>query len=178
MRGKKTTMKTSLCLLLSFAVAGSLVSCKKAPEQAATPPPANDTKPTEVAKPATAAPQASAEKISFSTQVLPILSNNCFACHGPDSHNQTSPFRLDTEEQSRANLAKQGESPRHGVVPGKPEESLLLQRIVTTDPHEIMPPPYAKKTALTAEQIATLTEWIRLPTLRPPRCVPFRCSIP
>ena len=102
MRGKKTTMKTSLCLLLSFAVAGSLVSCKKAPEQAAAPAPTSKNKPVEAEKPTTAAPLAGGEKISFSSQVRPILSNNCFACHGPDSHNQTSPFRLDTEEHSLA----------------------------------------------------------------------------
>jgi hypothetical protein len=46
-------------------------------------------------------------------------------------------------------------------VPGKPEESLLLQRVISKDPHEAMPPPYAKKPALTEEQIATLTDWIR-----------------
>ena len=159
-------MRFSRFLLLAIAVSGPLVSCKKAPEPAAVPAPAADNKPApastpEAAKPAAAAPQLGGEKISFSTQVLPILSNNCFACHGPDSHNQTSPFRLDTEEHSRANLAKAGEPPRHGVVPGKPEESLLLQRIVTKDPHEAMPPPYAKKPALTGEQIATVNEWIR-----------------
>ena len=103
------------------------------------------------AQTAAAAPAPAVEKISFSSQVRPILSNNCYACHGPDSHNQTSPFRLDTEEHSRANLAKRGEPTRYGVVPGKPEESLLLQRVVTRDPHEAMPPPYAKKTALTEE---------------------------
>ena len=112
-------------------------------------------------EPEKAATVSEGEKISFSTEVLPILSNNCFACHGPDSQNQTSPFRLDTADHSRANLAKEGEPARHGIVPGKPEASLLLQRIVSTDPHEIMPPPYAKKPALTEEQIATLSEWIR-----------------
>ena len=153
-----------LPIILLMALTGSLASCKKAPEPAASPA-ASDKKSTKVTtvdanKPAVA-PQASGEKISFSSQVRPILSNNCFACHGPDSHNQTSPFRLDTEEHSRANLAKKGEPPRYGVVPGKPEESLLLQRIATKDPHEIMPPPYAKKPTLTEEQIATVAEWIR-----------------
>ena len=158
-------MKHSVSFLLAVALAGSLVSCKKAPDQAA----ANSSEkkePAQAAAPANpAAPSAvpilAGEKISFSSQVRPILSNSCFACHGPDSHNQTSPFRLDTEEHSRANLAKAGEPPRYGVVPGKPEESLLLQRVITKDPHEAMPPPYAKKPALTEEQIATLTEWIR-----------------
>jgi hypothetical protein len=141
-----------------------LASCKEVGKPSDAPKPA-DAKPAISSADPTLAPAKTdasvGEKISFSTQVLPILSNNCFACHGPDSHNQTSPFRLDTEEHSRANLAKEGEPARHGVVPGKPEESLLLQRIVTTDPHAIMPPPYAKKPAMTEEQIATLTEWIR-----------------
>ncbi len=101
------------------------------------------------------------EKVSFTKDVRPILSNNCFACHGPDAANQKSPFRLDTEEHSRANLAKEGAPARHGIVPGKPEESLLLQRIVTHDPGVVMPPPYSKKPPLTEEQVATLTEWIR-----------------
>ena len=160
---KKSTLAILSCLLIL-----SLASCKKAPDQAA----ANSLEKKETAQAAAlanpaaaqtaaAAPAPAVEKISFSSQVRPILSNNCYACHGPDSHNQTSPFRLDTEEHSRANLAKQGEPTRYGVVPGKPEESLLLQRVVTRDPHEAMPPPYAKKTALTEEQIATLTEWIR-----------------
>jgi len=157
---KKTTLAIIPCLLII-----SLASCKKAPEQAAAnspekKEPAPASAPSNPAAPA-AAEAPAAEKISFSTQVLPILSNNCFACHGPDSHNQTSPFRLDTEEHSRANLAKEGEPARHGIIPGKPEESLLLQRMVTTDPHEIMPPPYSKKPALTGEQIAIVTEWIR-----------------
>ncbi len=153
-----------LPIILLMALTWPLASCKKAPEPAASPAPSdkNSTKVTTVdANMPAAALQASGEKISFSSQVRPILSNNCFACHGPDSHNQTSPFRLDTEEHSRANLAKKGEPPRYGVVPGKPEESLLLQRIVSHEPHEVMPPPYAKKQPLTEEQIATVTEWIR-----------------
>ena len=153
-----------LPIILLMALTWPLASCKKAPEHAASPAPSdkNSTKVTTVdANMPAAALQASGEKISFSSQVRPILSNNCFACHGPDSHNQTSPFRLDTEEHSRANLAKKGEPPRFGVVPGKPEESLLLQRIVSHEPHEVMPPPYAKKQPLTEEQIATVTEWIR-----------------
>ena len=160
---KKSTLAILPCLLIL-----SLASCKKAPDQAAVnslekketaqaAAPANPA----AAQTAAAATAPSFEKISFSSQVRPILSNNCFACHGPDSHNQTSPFRLDTEEHSRANLAKAGEPPRYGVVPGKPEESLLFQRIATKDPHEIMPPPYAKKPTLTEEKIATVAEWIR-----------------
>lgn len=161
-------IKKSPLVILSSLLILSLASCKKAPDQAAAnslgkketaqaAAPANPA----AAQTAAAAPAPAVEKISFSSQVRPILSNNCYACHGPDSKNQSSPFRLDSEEHSRANLAKAGEAPRYGVVPGKPEESLLLQRIATKDPHEIMPPPYGKKPTLTEEQIATVAEWIR-----------------
>ena len=154
-------MKRQVSILFSAALVWSLASCKKSPEQAAgsAEPTVTSVAKTPVQNPAT--PSPAAEKISFSSQVRPILSNNCFACHGPDSKNQSSPFRLDTEEHSRANLAKAGESPRYGVVPGKPEESLLLQRIVSHDPHDVMPPPYSKKQPLTEEQVAIVSEWIR-----------------
>ena len=144
-------MKRQVSILFSAVLIWSLASCKKSPEQAAGPAEPTVTSVAEPPAQSPAAPVPDAEKISFSSQVRPILSNNCFACHGPDSHNQTSPFRLDTEEHSRANLAKAGESPRYGVVPGKPEESLLLQRIVSHDPHDVMPPPYSKKQPLTEE---------------------------
>ncbi|NBR49909.1 hypothetical protein EBU02_13910, partial [bacterium] len=88
-----------LPIILLMVLTGCLASCKKAPEPAASPAP-SDKKSTKVTtpeanKPAAAA-QASGEKISFSSQVRPILSNSCFACHGPDAQNQSSPFRLDT----------------------------------------------------------------------------------
>lgn len=163
---KNISMNKTIFCILCCALPLSLASCKKAADTAVVPAApdskksANSTTP-EATKPAPATPQAGDEKISFSSQVRPILSNNCFACHGPDSHNQSSPFRLDTEEHSRANLAKAGETSRYGVVPGKPEESLLLQRIITKNPHEAMPPPYAKKPALNEEQVAIVAEWIR-----------------
>jgi hypothetical protein len=145
-----------LCIVLSWPLA----SCNKPLEQATKP--ADITEQQQATLPSQPAlPESSGNKISFSSEVRPILSNNCFACHGPDSANQSSPFRLDTAEHSRANLAKEGEAPRFGIVPGKPEESLLLQRIVSHDPLDVMPPPFSKKQPLTEEQIATVTEWIR-----------------
>ena len=155
-----------------------LASCKEANKPSATPNPP-DNKPAVSSADSAPAPAkvdaSTGEKISFSSQVRPILSNNCFACHGPDSHNQTSPFRLDTEEHSRANLAKAGESPRYGVVPGKPEESLLLQRIATKDPHEVMPPPYAKKPMLT-EHNAVSAPMRRLTPTKSATCGDWRAS--
>ena len=99
------------------------------------------------------------EPVDFNQHVRPILSDNCYACHGPDVDNQESAFRLDSQEASRMNLAGEGEAPRHGIVPGKPDASLILARILHEDPSMRMPPP-AKKKELTSKQVATLRQWI------------------
>ena len=100
------------------------------------------------------------ETVSFNQHIRPILSDSCFACHGPDVDNQLSPFRLDTEEASRTNLAKEGDPPRYGIVPGKPEESLLIERVTHEDVAIRMPPVSGNKKAITAEQAALLRKWI------------------
>lgn len=103
---------------------------------------------------------ASPKAVSFNEHVRPILSDRCFACHGPDVDNQASPFRLDSQQASRLNLAKDGEVARYGIVPGKPDESLLLSRILHADPNERMPPPAAKKKGVSDDEVAILRQWI------------------
>ncbi|MCB0220379.1 MAG: DUF1549 domain-containing protein, partial [Chrysiogenetes bacterium] len=98
---------------------------------------------------------ALAEPVDFSKQIRPILSENCFFCHGPDEKKREAGLRLDEETS-----AKKDNDGVIAVVPGKPDESALIQRIVTTDPDEIMPPPKQHKTILPA-QIALLKEWIK-----------------
>jgi len=98
--------------------------------------------------------------ISFNQHVRPILSDSCFACHGPDADNQQSAFRLDSEEASRMNLALAGQPPRHGVVPGKPDQSQILARIQHQDCAQRMPPPAAKKQEVTPQEVAILRQWI------------------
>lgn len=100
------------------------------------------------------------EAVSFNEHVRPILSDRCFACHGPDAENQESPFRLDSQEASRQNLAKEGEPPRYGIVPGKPDESLVLTRILHEEPSLRMPPPRAKKKEITPAEVGILRQWI------------------
>jgi hypothetical protein len=91
------------------------------------------------------------EKIDFARDVLPILSDNCFKCHGPDEKSRKADLRLDTKADA---LAKDGP-----IVPGKSADSRLIERIVSTDPDELMPPPKSNK-KLKPEQIATLKKWI------------------
>ena len=104
-----------------------------------------------------AAPAAAAvpEKVRFNQHVRPILSGNCFYCHGPDPKHREADLRLDVREGATADLGGYA-----AIVPGKPEESTLIKRVSSTDPDEHMPPPASKKPHLTAEQIAILRRWI------------------
>lgn len=91
------------------------------------------------------------EKVRFNEHIRPILSNNCFSCHGPDDKHREADLRLD----DRAAAIEYG-----ALTPGAPDESLLLERVVSDDPDLVMPPPHSKKPRLTAEQVAILRRWI------------------
>jgi hypothetical protein len=95
------------------------------------------------------------EKVRFNQHVRPILSGNCFYCHGPDPKHREADLRLDLREGATADLGGYA-----AIVPGKPDESMLIKRVSSTDPDEHMPPPASKKPHLTAEQIAILRRWI------------------
>jgi hypothetical protein len=96
-----------------------------------------------------------AESVSYNRDVLPILANNCFACHGPDENTRKASLRLDLVEGA---LAPRKSQP--GVlVPGDPETSALIQRILTDDPDDLMPPPDTGK-SLTETEKATLRQWV------------------
>ena len=96
-----------------------------------------------------------AEKVRFNRDVRPILSGNCFFCHGPDEKKREAHRRLDTRDGALA----ENDGVR-AVVPGKPDESELLARVLSHDKDELMPPPKNKKAPLSPEQIATLRQWI------------------
>lgn len=91
----------------------------------------------------------------FSRNVLPLLSENCFQCHGPDEANREAGLRLDTKD----GVFAEGDSGVHAVVAGKPDESELIQRIISDDPDLLMPPPDSGK-ALSAEQIQLMKDWV------------------
>ncbi len=99
---------------------------------------------------------AGAEKtLDYGRDVRPILSENCFPCHGQDSKKRMVGLRLDTPEGATADRGG-----RSAVVPGEPEASLLYQRISADQPAKRMPPPFSNRT-LHADQIATLKRWIQ-----------------
>lgn len=96
------------------------------------------------------------EPIIFNRDIRPILSKNCFACHGPDAaHGQKGKLRLDLAEFA----LKGGESGKPAIVPSKPEQSQLVARIRSSDPSEIMPPPESHL-ELKPDEKALLTRWI------------------
>ena len=98
---------------------------------------------------------ASSEAAQFNRDVRPILSDNCFACHGPDTKKVKGGLRLDLREQA-IKPAKSGEI---AIIPGQAERSELIARIFATDPDDVMPPPDSHKT-LTSGQKELLRRWI------------------
>jgi hypothetical protein len=105
-------------------------------------------------QPALAASPASGG-IDFNREIRPILSENCFACHGPDEKERKAKLRFDVKEDA----FKPAKSGDYAIVPGDPKKSALVQRVNTTDPDDIMPPPKTGK-KLTAQQKELLTKWI------------------
>ena len=100
--------------------------------------------------------RAPEEKLSFNESIQPILSENCYACHGPDSGSRKAELRLDRAQFAYQPHGKFGPA----IVPGKPDKSPLVQRIEAKDPQERMPPPEAHK-SLDAQQVALLRRWVK-----------------
>ena len=116
-----------------------------------------------------AAPARDGDKLEFNRDIRPILAENCFACHGPDKAARKADLRLDRREEALKAEA---------IVPGKPDKSLLVERIFADDPSQRMPPAKTKKTLAPAEKeilrrwIAAGAEyqphWSLIPPKRPP----------
>src|SRR5207247_1473222 len=103
---------------------------------------------------AAAAGRAADPPIDFARDVRPILSDNCYFCHGPDEKARKAKLRFDTKEG--AFRVRDGEAV---IVPGKSAESELIRRITAEDADERMPPLKANR-HLTAKQIDTLKRWV------------------
>jgi hypothetical protein len=89
--------------------------------------------------------------LEFNRDIRPLLSDNCFQCHGPDKNNRKAELRLDVREEA---LQKEA------FLPGKPDQSELVKRLHSKDPDEVMPPPDSNK-KLSARQKSLLEQWIR-----------------
>src|SRR6266850_194451 len=99
--------------------------------------------------------QRAVAQVEFNRDVRPILSSNCFLCHGPDKAARKGELRLDIDQGV---FDDRGEGVRV-IVPGKPAESELYKRMITHDPAKKMPPAKANKT-VTEKEIAVVKAWI------------------
>ena len=98
---------------------------------------------------------AAAGEVRFGRDILPVLSDNCLGCHGPDEKNRKGGLRLDN--YAGATAVRDGVA---AVVPGKPDSSELIRRIVSTDPDEMMPTPKSHKPRLKEGEVELLRRWI------------------
>lgn len=98
---------------------------------------------------------SAADPVNFNWEIRPILSEQCFSCHGFDVKHRKAKLRLDTREGALAD-----HDGTKAIVPGSPEKSELWKRLLNKDPDEIMPPPEAHKPSLTAAQLAKIKLWI------------------
>ncbi len=101
--------------------------------------------------------QVGPEVVSYNFDIRPILSDKCFACHGPDANKQEAGLRLDNAESAYAQL-KSGKA--FAIVPGNPEASELYKRITSSDPDYQMPTPESHLGLLSEKEIDLLKRWI------------------
>ncbi len=93
--------------------------------------------------------------VDFQRDVRPILSDNCFSCHGPDESTRKVRLRLDTQEGAFAQRPN-----GHAIVAGDPEASLVYERITQDDDRLRMPPPALSNKTLSDDQVDVLRRWI------------------
>ena len=97
---------------------------------------------------------AAEQQVQFNRDIRPILSDNCFKCHGPDKNVRKAKLRLDVAEE--AYRTREEITP---IVPGKPSDSEVVRRILASDPDDLMPPPKTGK-RLTTEQKRLIEAWV------------------
>ncbi|MFH1301346.1 MAG: DUF1553 domain-containing protein [Planctomycetota bacterium] len=125
-----------------FSLVGLIFACLAASSTSAL-----AEKPSEGSKPVV--------NVDFNKDIRPLLSKNCFHCHGPDEGTREAGLRLDQHSSATAKL----ESDHHAIIPGNAEQSELYRRIISSDESTVMPPPdVAEK--LTAAQAALIKAWI------------------
>ena len=101
------------------------------------------------------APASAQEKVDFNRDIRPILSDACFHCHGPDKVKRKAAVHFDTEEGARVDLGGY-----YAIVPGQPDQSELIKRVVSSDTAKRMPPPSSGHAALKPAQVDLLRRWI------------------
>lgn len=96
--------------------------------------------------------------IDYNFHIRPILSDNCFACHGPDNNTREAGLRLDTEEGAYRALADH--PGMHAIVPGDPNKSDVYLRIISDD-ETLRMPPVSSNLTLTEREVKLIHRWIQ-----------------
>ena len=121
-----------------------------------------------------------AGEVQYSRDIQPILADNCYSCHGPDKENRKADLRLDSREGA---LADHDGTP--AIVPGNPDKSELVRRILSQDADEQMPSHVQLHRQLTERQKKLLRQWVGegaiwskhwslIPPARPPMPKPVK----
>jgi hypothetical protein len=92
--------------------------------------------------------------VQFGREILPILSDRCFHCHGPDEKSRKADLRLDSLEEASRDLGGY-----RAIEPGNPEKSAVITRMLSADPEEVMPPRKTHK-PMKPEEVAVFRRWI------------------
>src|SRR5258708_2330685 len=98
---------------------------------------------------------AAPDAVEFNRDIRPILSDRCYACHGPDQSKRQSKLRLDVEEVAKSDLGG-----HFAIRPGDPAASELIRRVSSNDTARRMPPAFAGAAKLSDREIELLTRWI------------------
>ena len=130
--------KTVLCITLFVAIATFIASCFENNK---------------------AKQRGDSDRISYNFAIRPILSDKCFACHGPDANKRKASLRLDIRDSALAPLKETKGA--FAIVPGQPEASELIRRISSKDPSYQMPAPESHLGLLSADEIKLFTAWIQ-----------------
>ena len=138
---------TVICLVLPWG----MLSCRQEPSAAVAE--------SSMASAATPTADGLPEVVTFNAHIRPIFSDSCFSCHGFDAKTREAGLRLDTPEGAYAALID-SES-KFAIVPGDPDRSEVLARIVTQDPDLQMPPPTFHKDPLDEREVALVRRWIK-----------------
>ncbi len=101
--------------------------------------------------------QSGSNAVSYNFDIRPILSDKCYACHGPDAKKREAGLRLDVAENAYAKL-KDGKGV--AIFPGKPEQSEVYKRITSVDPSYQMPTPESHLGLLNDAEIGLVRKWI------------------
>ncbi|MGV3764166.1 PSD1 and planctomycete cytochrome C domain-containing protein [Parapedobacter sp.] len=95
--------------------------------------------------------------VDYNFHIRPILSDKCFACHGPDKNAREADLRLDTEEGAYKALVET--AGMHAIVPGHPDRSEAYRRITSEDETMRMPP-VSSNLALSGREVRLIERWI------------------